>query len=78
MLEGKKAGKQSPRVFVRGSNEVVDPAMLPSPRTMRVLLAGCAEAHMDVTPNMLLRHATSPPWAVRVEARSLYLGAADS
>lgn len=36
ILERKKPGKESPRMFVGRSNEMVDPTMLPSQRTMRV------------------------------------------
>jgi hypothetical protein len=61
MLESKKAGDESPRMFVGGSNEVVDPAMLASQGAMRVLLAGCAGAYMDVTLETLPCHTTSPP-----------------
>jgi hypothetical protein len=61
MLESKKAGNESPRLFVGDCDEAVDSAMLARQRTMRVLLAGSAGACMDVMLGALPSHTTTPP-----------------
>ena len=60
VLLGEEADEEPSRAFVGGSNEAVDPAMLPGPSTVRMLLAGRASASMDDTRAMLLGHRTQP------------------
>jgi hypothetical protein len=62
VLLGEKADEEASRAFVGGSDETVDPPVLPSESAVRVLLAGRAGAHRDDTWGMLLRHGTVPPW----------------
>ena len=59
-LLGEKADEQSAGAFVSGSDETVDPPMLLSEGTMRLLLADRAIAHRDNTLGRFLRHGTIP------------------
>jgi len=61
VLLGEEADEEPPGAFVGGSDEAVDPAMLPGQSTIRMLLAGCASAHVDDTLARLLGHRTVPP-----------------
>jgi len=62
VLLGEEADEEASSAFVGGSDEAVDPAVLPSQSAVGVLLAGRASAHRDDTWGMLLRHGTVPPW----------------
>jgi hypothetical protein len=62
VLLGEEADEEASSAFVGGSNETVDPPVLPSQSAVGVLLAGRAGAHRDDMWGMLLRHETGPPW----------------
>lgn len=61
VLLGEEADEEPSGAFVGGSDETVNPAVLLGESATGMLLAGCAGAHMDDTPGMVLCHATVPP-----------------
>jgi hypothetical protein len=65
LLLGEEADEQAAEPFVGGSDEAVNPPMLPSARAMGVVLADGAGANVDDTLGMFLGHVTLPPRAER-------------
>jgi hypothetical protein len=62
VLLGEEADEEPAGALVGGSDEAVDPAMLPGQSAMGMALAGCATTPVDDTLGMLLGHRTLPPW----------------
>jgi hypothetical protein len=69
VLVGEEADEQAAEPFVGGSDEAIDPPMLPSATAMGVLSAGRAGTNVDGTRGVLLGHVTLPPWAERERAK---------
>jgi hypothetical protein len=74
LLLGEEADQQPPGALVRSSDETVNPPMLLSNTTMRMLLAAHARTQMDNTPGMLLGHVSVPPWEVCEKAKIILPG----
>lgn len=59
---GEETDEEASGSFVGGSDEAVDPPVLPSKSAVGVELAGGAGAHMDDMLEMLVCHGTVPLW----------------
>src|SRR5271166_4942389 len=61
VLSRQKTDEKPSGAFVDGGHEAVDPAVLPSQGTLRMLLAGRALAGVEELLGILLCHTTLPP-----------------
>src|SRR5271166_3842638 len=61
VLSRQKTDEKPSGAFVDGGHEAVDPAVLPSQGTLRMLLAGRALAGVEELLGVLLCHTTLPP-----------------